>query len=198
MKFLTQKNILKNKKFSYLVGALMILFISIGAVYAGLMEEAKSTELREYVRNFMSVYSIEGVDKSQVSLSSLYGNIKILIMIFISGLSIYLLPLGGIFILAKCFRLGFTSAFIFRALGVKGILYLFLSVFPVNIIFLPLLAVYYSFCMENAGKTSLLRNDTKFRMKIVVAFFVACLVGTVCSFLDGYVIPYFLKTMIMI
>ena len=198
MKKLTQKNIVKNKRFSCFVGALMILFIGIGAVYAGLMGESEEAELQEYVRNFISVYSIEGVDKSEVFLSSLFGNLKIIAMIFVSGLSVYLLPLGGILILAKCFRLGFTISFIFRALGVRGILYLFLSVFPVNVIFLPLILVYYSFSTETAGKTSLLRNDTKFRMKIVVAFFVASLTGTLCSLLDGFIVPYFLKTIIMI
>ncbi len=198
MKNLTQKNFVKNKRFSYFIGALMVLFIGIGGVYAGLMGDTESTELQEYVKNFMSVYSIEGVDKTGVFLSSFFGNLKIISMIFISGLSIYLLPLGGIFILAKCFRIGFTVGFIFRALGARGVLYLFFSVFPVNVIFLPVLLAYYSFSAETSGKSSLLRNDAKFRMKIVLAFFIACLIGTVCSLIDGYIVPYFLKTMIMI
>lgn len=115
--------------------------ISSGVFLAILMNPADKLEMA----NFLSNYLFSGMDSAIVYpnpfISSSLGNLFLLLLIFLSGLSAVGFPAAYIVLFYKGTALGFTAGIIIDQFSLHGVGSLCLTMLPQNIIIIPVFII---------------------------------------------------------
>ncbi len=129
---------------------IFVLGISFGAVAVKTLDYTSRQSIFSYFNDFMKGYGeINYSGRSLISESIKYNIINIFI-IWVFGISVILIPLLTVLLFFKGFILGFTVGFLVSEFGIKGVIIALVTVFPQNIIIIPVYllavvtAVYFS------------------------------------------------------
>lgn len=172
----------------------------IGSLSAIFIDTSGFDSLGLYIRNFASSHTLQTLNKGSVFGMSLYANIKCVLLVWCSGFWKGLIPLGLIQLFSKGYKLGFTTVFIVRMYSGKGILFMFVSIFPQMFILIPALLVYTVFNMNFSVKLAVIRSRGQMLherkdlllqnfLSLVICVFIIIL----SSLIDTYVVPTVLK-----
>ncbi|MBQ9757936.1 MAG: stage II sporulation protein M [Clostridia bacterium] len=172
----------------------------IGSLSAITMNTENYESLGTYMNNFLSAYTIQSVDRGEVFKVSLYNNVKTVLFLWVSGLCVWLIPLGVIQIAARGYKMGFTTVFLIQLYKGKGILFVLASLLPQIMILFPALIIYavfnisYALSLHNLkkrGDALNIRKEMYLKNLVFLLGIIAVLV--LCSFIDAFVVPPVLK-----
>lgn len=179
----------KNKGLGFYlwVGAVFFaLGIFVGSFYAaGLTGEAFSDVL-----GYLKAYFEGGVrNRGEVFLNSFLLNLRLFVVIFLSGFFKFTMPLTIVSIGFEGFTSGFTTASLIKVFGTKGLL-LGLSGIVSTLIFIVNLVFFGAWSMKfslNNGK-----NDRFFKKNYFILSGIALTIFCIASLSDGYITTTFM------
>lgn len=116
---------------------ILIAGVVAGSISVNLLPEYQREDILNYIYSFLANAKNISVDASEVFLISLSNNLKTLLFIVISGITIIGFPLILGLIFFRGFILGFTVGFLIGGLGFQGLLMSILSILPQNLIIIP-------------------------------------------------------------
>ncbi len=198
----TMKKHVKDYLSLYIFVSVILLFgVVFGAVIVNSMNVSQKQDILSFITHFFGqVNNGDYISGNEVFLSSYSTHLKFLALIWILGISIIGLPIILILLFMKGLVVGFTVGFLVNQLGWHGILLAFSSVFPQNVIVLPLyilltvLAVQLSIRML---RKQFIKNDNEPIMKQLVSYSIVFGLVAVClsiaSIIEAYGSTYFLK-----
>ncbi len=174
----------------------LLLGLVIGTCSALTLQSAALSDTVEYMNRFFSAYSLQSVNKYEVFQIALYNNFKSLLLFWVSGLSLFLIPFAFLQVGIKGFKIGFSVALLSKAFRWKGVLFALVSMLPQNLIVLPLLILYGVFIIRKAGQLYQLKkkNNVKLEKKRLYlsglkAVLVTSVLLVICSALEAYFVP---------
>ena len=177
-------------------GISILFFIGIltGSIFAATSDNY--FKIRDSFAIFWSAYPMQSAAHSDILQSSLLHYLQLAVLLWLSGWSGWLLPVGVIQIIAKSFRTGYVVACLLRAYSLRGMAIALLSLLPQNLILIPALCfdgVYQiSFFKErryiagNPGQHTLKRQIYRRNAKVTLLFL---LLLFFCAWLESYVVP---------
>jgi len=129
---------LKNntKKYIFLLLALTA-GIGLGAFTVNGLSNAQRDELYNYFNGFLQLFGNQAVNRNELLRVSLINNYRIVLILWILGVSIIGIPFIYIVIVIKGFIIGFCAGFIINILGINGLLFNSITLVPVEIIIIP-------------------------------------------------------------
>ncbi len=194
-------NHLKKSKWQYLIVLLSIFSgVLAGSLTASMSSVDKFESIDLYVRNFVSAYNLQTVDGAEIFRFSTYNSIKVILFMWVSGISVWLLPLGLVQLAAKGYKLGISMAAFVRIFGLRGALFSLASAFPQVVLFLPAMTVYAVFNIKFATTLFRMRGQrvaSNIKNEMYLNNFLHLLgiitVSVMCSLADAFVMPIILK-----
>jgi stage II sporulation protein M len=128
------------EKFSILITVLFCFFagISIGVF----IETLLSTENKDSIQIFLDTHlffeQLPGNDLTHVFLESAAINLTLLLIIALGGLTIIGFPAALLVLIYKGATLGFSAALLIETLDFKGLIMVFFTLVPQNLILIPI------------------------------------------------------------
>ena len=138
----------ENRLWYVLVITAVVFGAAFGALSAAMLPDGKYEGLNSYLNSFISAYSLQSVSRAGVFRASLYGNLKLLIFIWLSGLWIGLIPFSVLNMGVRGYGTGFTAVFIVQAYRGKGVIFALLSLLPRTLILIPAAIIYTVFSIR--------------------------------------------------
>ena len=178
-----------------------ILGVSAGAFTVNGLSTMQQDDLSNYFQGFMQLFNNQNMKSSDLFSIALLENIKLIGLLWILGVSIIGLPFIFLIMGVRGFITGFSSGFIIRALGMKGLLFSGFALLPKEIIIVPCLIAIgvngINFSMRITKNKSIEVNK---KSGLKTAFVTYCLVTALftCIILagilfDAYVTPILLR-----
>lgn len=178
----------------------LVLGTVIGSLSALSLEPKSYENLSLYLRNFVSSYNIQPISKADIFRFSVYNNIKVVLILWLSGLWVWLIPLGLVQMGVKGYKLGFTTVLMLQIYRGKGLLLTFVSIIPQILVLIPALIIYTVFNMNFAlslrkirmkGQSVATHKEMYLRNLLFLMGTIAVLI--LCSLIDAFVVPPVLK-----
>lgn len=186
----------RNRALYLIVALFLILGLIIGTIAALVLKNTELSAATDYMSRFFSAYSLQSVNKHEVFQIALYNNFKSLLFLWMSGLSLFLVPFALLQVGIKGFKLGFAIAFLSKMFHWKGVLFALISMLPQNLIVLPVFILYGVFIVRKAGQLYQLKrkNNVKLEKKRLYlsgfkAVAVTSVLMVICSVLEAYFVP---------
>lgn len=131
---------------------LSFLCISIGIVIGiysvKYMSELDYNDTVNYFNNLLKIFSKSDVTSQSILVQALHNNIPIILLIWFLGLTLLGIPFVLLLDIFKGFTIGFTTSFMIKFTGFKGIGFSLLGIIPQNIIYVPCLVLISVYAME--------------------------------------------------
>lgn len=186
--------ILPNKKINYFVFSVIIIGIITGSIFFTMISNNDKTEVINLINNFFSNIENTTFDNGLAFKNSLITNIVLLSLIWILGMSIIGLIFNVFIIYIKGFIIGFSISSLIATLGIKGIIYSFIYVFPsqiINIITIIILGIYSIIFSLYLIKLIMQRkaNNRNIFKKYIIIFIFSILASVISSLYDSYLLP---------
>lgn len=192
------KNNIKSYFFLFLA---FVIGISAGAFTVNGLSSMQRSELTNYFQGFLQLFENQRVDNNKILRIAFVENIKIVIVLWILGVTIIGIPFIYLLLGIKGFVTGFTSGFIINLLGGGGVIFTALTILPKEIVLVP--------CIIALGvnginfSLNIIKNKSVKRMakeNIKTSFLAYCFVTLFFSSLmsigiliEAYVTPVFIR-----
>lgn len=183
-----------------LILTLFLFGLILGSISSATVDTDTAQETQECISRFFSAFMIQGTVKKDAFFLSLSSALQNAFWLWMSGWSLWLLPLGFFQCLSKGFRTGFTAASMFRCYPLKGILLNAIALLPQTILILPALSLYlisqvqFAADRKQFGKCttpSSVKKRVYLHHAAATALFLLTLL--VIAFIDGYIVPTLLQ-----
>jgi len=172
--------------------------IASGTFTAGAMSGEQKTALGGYLQAFFQQTSQVPLNKSAVFWQSVWQNFQSTLLIWLSGLFLFGMPLVILFVGIRSFFIGFAIGFLISQYRFGGILFTLVCIIPQTLIYLPcvlgigVIALEYSIERLKNRKAILSREQMKrnvgsYTVKILVMF----LVLVTGSLIEAFISPVF-------
>ncbi len=190
-----------NNRMKYIFACICLVFgVVIGSLLAVFSSCEQYNALGNYMNNFVSAHILQPISRNSVFCFSVYNNFKIVLFMWISGFGIALIPLGVLQLVAKGYKIGFTTAFLAQLYGFKGILLSFISIIPQLLFFIPMLISYAVFNFNFAFELRNIRrhgqsffSNKELCLKNLAFLCLTVFVFIISSLIDTFIIPIILK-----
>jgi stage II sporulation protein M len=126
-----------NLKIYCLLLLALIVGVSAGAFTVNGLNTMQRDELSHYFQGFIQLLDNQNVDSNELLKIALLENTKIIIILWVLGVSIIGIPFIFVLVGIRGFITGFSSGFIIKSIGLKGILFTIFSLLPKEIIIIP-------------------------------------------------------------
>lgn len=195
------KHIKNNSNRYFLLFMIFIIGVSAGAFTVNGLSTLQSEELIHYLRGFFNIMDKQRINSNELLMISLQENTKLIVLLWILGVTIIGIPFIFLLILIKGFIIGFSSGFIIKTMGLKGILFGLSALFPKEIIVIPCIIALgvngINFSL-NIIKSKSIKQVLKqnLRMDLIgyslstILFSMFILIGTL---VETYIIPVFIR-----
>lgn len=174
----------------------LIIGTVLGTAAALVLSGDTAQKVSEYLNNFFSVYSLHGVNKGEIFKISMYNNLKMLLILWVSGLSVFLLPFLSVYIVGKGFKLGFAISFLIKTYSYAGAFLSCTSMLSQALIIIPTLIIFSAYSIRLALKLKWIRRNKisgdekrKLFLSNLSAIILSVLVMIFASYIDSYIVP---------
>lgn len=122
---------------------ILLIGVILGTMYINKTDLNQRQEISSYVNNFINdIQNGSTIDSNKLLKTSIYNNLLITILLWISGLTVIGMPIVYLIISIKGFCLGYTVSAIIATLGpVQGLKLILSTMLLQNIIIIPSLIV---------------------------------------------------------
>ena len=176
--------------------------ISTGAITVTALSQEQSTELCNYMKDFFSVLNTQNISNLDLFKTSIFDNIKNIILLWFLGITVIGIPFVLIMIGLKGFVTGFTVGFLIRYLGFKGVIFSLVGILPQSLIVVPcyialgVICIAFSLTIFKNRSSKHRREDikTSFLAYTTLILILLCLVS-LGSVVEAYVTPVFIKSL---
>ena len=111
--------------------------ISAGAFTVNGLNAIQRDELSYYFKGFIQLIDTQKLESSELLKISLFENLKTAFILWVLGVTIIGIPFIYVVVGIKGFITGFTSGFIIKITGMRGVLFTLFAVLPKEIIIVP-------------------------------------------------------------
>lgn len=186
----------------FFVCMFFIIGISAGAFTVKTLADYQKQELISYMKSFFQILSNKPIDGLSVLKQSLINNLQTATFIWILGITVVGVPLILLLIAIRGLIIGFTVGFLVEQLGVKGILFSFISVFPQNLVIIPSIIViavmgigFSKMIIRNKFNKSYNTSNNTFKQFILYSTINAFIFTFIIAgcIIEAYVTPVFMK-----
>lgn len=178
--------------------------IVLGVYSVRYMGGFEKSDLLSYLNSFKNSIDNSSINYKSIFIETLKINVPMLVAIWFLGLTMIGIPIILIIDVLKGFTIGFASSFIIGEMGMKGIWFDLLGIFPQNIIYIPciifssVLAMEFSLTMfrdrsNNQWKSHILLKLTSYSITFVFVIGIMC-IGFI---LEVYLTPNMVKLIVM-
>jgi len=133
------KHIKNNIKTYFFLFLSFVFGISCGAFTVNGLSVLQNSELTDYLQGFLQLMDNQKINSSEIFNAALRDNAKIILALWVLGVTIIGVPLIYLIIAVRGFITGFSSGFIIKALGYKGTALVAFGILPKEIIIVPCL-----------------------------------------------------------
>lgn len=200
IKEIIYKHVMNNSVKYFFLILCYVVGITAGAIFVNSLPGEESDELMSVISSFCTGISDGEFRAGETFYQSMLNNLRTAVLLYICGMSIYLVPLVYLHMTAKGFVVGFTIGFMTIFFGGKGFLFVFVSILPQNIILLPVIMALSVLSHNHAAgkrrtsKNYFLKDEGKRRMlKYTYSSVAGCMFMAVSAVIDAFVIPIFAK-----
>lgn len=194
--------ILPNKKINFFALTILILGIISGSIFLMVLNEADKSSVVNQIQSFFSNIDTSSINGGLAFKNSIITNLIYITLIWIFGMSIIGILLNIFLMYLKGFLLGFSIAAIFNCYGLKGIIGVFIYIFPqqlLNILAILLLGIYsIMFTIKLlefiiSKKPNNMRNMLK---KYTVIYIISIFISIISSTSEAFLLPFLMKLVI--
>lgn len=121
----------------FLLFLAFIIGVSAGAFTVNGLSSIQRDELTNYFQGFLHLLDNHKMDSTELLKIALMENAKIILALWVLGAMIIGIPFIFVIISIRGFITGFSSAFIIKTLGFKGIIFTLFALFPKEVIIVP-------------------------------------------------------------
>jgi stage II sporulation protein M len=175
--------------------------VSAGAFTVNGLSSIQKSELTSYVTGFLQLLDRQNIDSSELLQISVVENAKLVLLLWILGVTIIGIPFIYLLIGIRGFITGFSSGFIIEAMGMKGVGFTLLTLLPKELVIVPCLIALgvngINFSL-NIIKNKSIRHISKENLKtsfaaycFVTTFFACVILGGIL--VEAYVTPVFIR-----
>ncbi len=175
--------------------------VSAGAFTVNGLSTVQREELMDYFKGFLNLIDNQKIESNELLRISVFENLKIVLVIWILGVSIIGIPFIFVVIGVKGFITGFSSAFIIDTLGAKGGLFTLFTFFPKEVIVIPcIIAIgvralnFSKTIINNKSRKSLAKENLKTNFisySIITVLYCVFLIPAIL--LESYITPILIK-----
>lgn len=140
MKYLRSRgfySLLQNKPILLTVTFVFLLGISVGVFSEVLLTPENRSNMELFLSHTLFPSELHDTNLPSVFLRSIAINLGLLLIIILAGITIIGFPAALLVLIYKSVSLGFTSALLIETMGAKGVLTVFLTLVPQNLIYIP-------------------------------------------------------------
>ncbi|MFB4211753.1 stage II sporulation protein M [Shouchella sp. JSM 1781072] len=194
---------IKQRKSVYLfVSILFLMGIIFGAFLVNSISLTQRHDLFQYLSQFFHEMNNGHIDTTanELFVASIIHYSKYIGLLWILGISMIGLPLIFVLLFMKGVVIGFTVGFLVNQMGAQGFVIAFVSVFPQNIILIPVFiavgCLSVRFCMRLFKHTFLKgQHEPIFPHFLRYTLIIVCLLALtfIAAFFEAYVAPALLK-----
>jgi len=130
-------HIKQNLKTYFFLFMTFIIGVSAGAFTVNGLSKIQSNELKNYLQGFLQLLGNHRIDSTELFRIALFENAKIILALWIMGVTIIGIPFIFVAIGIRGFITGFSSGFVIQAIGTKGILFTLLALLPKEALIIP-------------------------------------------------------------
>lgn len=178
--------------------------IVLGVYSVRYMGGFEKSDLLSYLNSFKNSIDNSSINYKSIFMETLKINVPMLVAIWFLGLTMIGIPVILIIDVLKGFTIGFASSFIIGEMGMKGIWFDLLGIFPQNIIYIPCIIFSSVFAMEfsltmfrdrsnNQWKSHILLKLTSYSITFVFVIGIMC-IGFI---LEVYLTPNMVKLIVL-
>jgi len=175
--------------------------VSAGAFTVNGLSTLQSEELIHYFQGFLHLMDKQKLNSNEIFILSLQNNVKIIILLWVLGVTIIGIPFIFLLIVTRGFITGFTSGFIIKILGLKGAIFNLFAIFPKEFIIIPCIIALgvngINFSL-NITKSKSIKQVLKYNLKadflsysMTTIFFSILIIGGLL--IEAYIVPVFIR-----
>ena len=194
--------ILPSKKTNYFIITILILGLISGSVFLMVLNETDKTSVLNQIQTFFTNIDTSNINSGLAFKNSIITNIIYITLIWILGMSIVGIFINIFLVYLKVFLLGFSIASIFSCYGFKGVIGVFIYIFPhqlLNIFCIIILGIYsimftvklFEYIMGK--KNNNMRNMLK---KYTIIYIFTIIISLLSSLSEAYLLPALMKLVI--
>jgi len=178
--------------------------VSTGALTVNALDSVQNEELITYLNDFFHIAHTHDINNLQIFKLSVANNMKQVILLWIFGITVVGIPFILILIGIKGFVTGFTVGFLIKSFNTNGLFFSIVSILPQSLIIVPcfiilgVISINFSLStLKNNKKNKFRREDMKSRfIAYSSAVLMILIVLTLGSFIEAYITPVFIKSVI--
>lgn len=177
----------------YIVMIIMLLIgIILGTMYINKTDINQGQEISNYITDFINdMQNGSTIDLSSLFKTSVYNNLVIIILLWISGLTVIGMPIVYLIVSIKGFCIGYTISAFIATLGIpEGIKLVLSTMLLQNIIIIPSILVLavsgiklYKAIMKDRRKENIKIEILRYT---IIAFFIG-IINIIASLIETYV-----------
>ena len=131
------KHFVRNINTYFFLFLSFVIGVSAGAFTVNGLSTAQNEELSNYFHGFLKLLDKQDINGVELLKAGLADNLKIILVLWGLGVTIIGIPFIYVIVGIRGFITGFTSGFIIKVLGAKGMLFVSLSLLPKEMIIVP-------------------------------------------------------------
>lgn len=132
------KNDIRQNGILYLICIVCLAIgITTGSFSIKALDEGQKKDLLQYFNSFLETFKTQNLDNQHIFKVSLQNNLILFFTFWISGATVFGIPVIIILLLFKGFLIGYTVGFLIDALSMKGIALSSIAIFPQNVFIIP-------------------------------------------------------------
>lgn len=177
---------------------IFVLGISFGAIAVKTVDYNIRENVFAYFNDFMEGYNELNYNNSTLVSESIKFNLLNIVIIWILGISVFLMPLITVLVFFKGFVLGFTVGFLVNEYSFQGVIMVVAAVFPQNLIIIPVyilaavMAIYLSVrIFKHYRGFEVLSGEDFLAYTLEMGLLALLLVGG--SIIETFISPYLMK-----
>lgn len=196
-----QRHVKSNIKTYFLLALFFAAGVSAGAFTVNGLSAIQRDELGNYFKGFLQILDNQKIDGSELLKISIFENARVIAVLWVLGVTIIGIPFIYLIVGVRGFVSGFSSGFIIKTFGLKGVLFSFFGLLPKELILVPCiialgvsginfsLNIIKSRSSKHLSRESLKANFAAYCI-VTAAFSMVILAG---SLVEAYIIPVFIR-----
>lgn len=178
-----------------LILILFLMGIIFGVLATSVLDPAQRDNLLSYLNQGLRGEIF--ISNSVYTRQTIIANIKTVFFLFFMGISVIGVPLALLLIFTRGFIIGYSTSFLLKTMGFKGLVLILTGVIPHNLLIIPALFLMVIAIIDIAAaliKVRFTKKQVTIGDELIKCAFltlIVLLVMTLAGFIQGYITPSF-------